>query len=309
MALEGKTEEWLKQHLGCSSGSSVSEQIGWSIYGTPIQSWDAVRKAKHKEFSEENQKYLDYGNENEPNNMKTFAILWGVDLYESPFVYDKTHKRLRTTPDGYIRDDIIDNKPAVLECKCPQKLYEHPPPNYLPQMYCEMNAYGTYKCYFTAWSKSKMIIWMVLWDDKMWNFIKLFLYRFWECLKADIAPVESIIPIISNDMQRWCEKGYSEKFKQIWLKYMRRTKPLFVLPPTPLICKVYEATGEFLPDENKFKVEDVILSKKLTLKGICNGSIKPKTEFEKELYRFSKLDVKKVDLRLYCKKDGIACKK
>lgn len=269
------------------------------MYKTPIRAWEIARTGKREEMDEEAKARTADGDKHEPDNLFSFAKLWKVVLYESPFIYHRTYKRLRTTPDAYIKDDFIDGLPAVVEAKCMAKIPDYPPAYYLPQLYCEMDAYGVYKNYFLVWNKDKIRVWLVLWCDKMWNFIMLYLHRFWECLKADVPPIEEIIPCIGADMQHWFGRGYSELTRNNLTKLRQKTNPNFTLPPRPIFKKVYEAEGIFLPTENNFEVKKVIYSSRVRLKQICTGEIAPCDEFDVRLLEYAKKNITKVDLPLY----------
>lgn len=292
MATAGKSPEWLIQHLGISTGSSIADQIGWSPYADPIMAWALVTKGAHKEFDRAAKEFLKWGDENEPNNVKTFERTWDLQVAESPFVYDQDFRWIRVTPDGYIKDDPIDGTPAVVEAKCPAKLPDHPPAVYLPQVYAEMKTYGVYKNYFTAWGPHTLKVWLILWDDAVWNYIMLMLYRFRECCKAGIPPSEHIIPHIGTQLFQWEKTGYDPKAKA------KIPKNEF-FPVRPKYRLVFKAKGNFEPIKHIFQIDEILFSLQDALRDIVDGKNVKLGGFERFYKEIISKDVEKLDLSKY----------
>jgi hypothetical protein len=283
---EAKTWEWILQHMGVSTGSSLAAQIGWSVYDTAAEAFLYCIGMKERSFTEFSKKCMEWGDVNEPNNIETFARLWKVKVSESPFVYDTVYKWMRVTPDFKIDVDF-DGNPSGGEAKSPVKIHQDIKTDYIPQLYMEMRTYGWCKIYLSVWTPTEVKAWLFLWQSDVWSMIITLAHRFRQLCKARQCPTEEIIPLVGGCLQRWSSYGFNPEYRERIAKVTN--VDINYIPKMFLHKLVLHCEGVFKPREDKFQVTKTRVNLKQRLEFIVKRNIKPKDTFEHTLLWLSKL--------------------
>ncbi|XP_035679573.1 uncharacterized protein LOC118417915 [Branchiostoma floridae] len=161
------------------TGSTLFASTGTESLKAQQQHFDEAVRGKDKpEVSEETQRAMDWGVENEINAVATLcskflpAFLPHCVFYEvGSFKVDLGSTTLLVSPDGMIYDTEAGTILAVVEIKCPYsgKIHDTIPTRYYLQVQAEMAALGVQTCFFVSYTTSSTTVFEVSEDQDVWN--------------------------------------------------------------------------------------------------------------------------------------------
>lgn len=126
-----------------------------------------------------------YGIENEDNARRMFQAYLGPDrvLTQTGYWEHDVIEYIGASP-----DDLLIEEDAIVEYKCPQKMYEGIPLCYYVQVQTQLEVTGARLCYFVAWTPTCMRIWTIKRNRVFWSKILPLIKDFQMCMEEDIEP-------------------------------------------------------------------------------------------------------------------------
>lgn len=213
---------WFHLRNGRTTGSNLGAFIGFCPDKPPESAWRGVRRYGEKEeFKPYELKRMEAGRIHEEDNADMLDETIHRKTGESPVAIDPFFPWLSTTPDRYGKRSPMNGLPFVVECKCPERMYSHPPLHYVVQTYEEMRGYGAKFTYFSAWTPKQYKLWIILWDERFWAFICNLLQRVWQFIYNNMPVVHNIqdgnfvgVPFVGPAAYEWCQAGYTEEARK-----------------------------------------------------------------------------------------------
>lgn len=297
MATEALSEAWFLLRFGRVTGCQVGTALGWFYGVSPEFIWRKIVYGAKEEFSKDSIKNMSWGREHEDDSVFSVENVFCVRVLESPFAIDTRYTWLGATPDGYVPHGPIDNKPFIVECKCPGRVYKTPPLYYMAQMYVQMRTYGAKRVYFSAWTPKHIKIWIVLWEDRFWAYMQIMLMRFWDCVRSNMVPHHNIVPHVGAAAGEWAYADYSDKARADAVKLYGLED--WMLPPRPVYTVALDAEGDFSVEEMRAIILRVIAENKgaIVSKPIKRNKAESETAFVKTFYTNAAFEANVVDLK------------
>jgi putative phage-type endonuclease len=115
---EQRTEDWLLVKRGRPSGSTIGACLGQSRFTTSDLQAEYLCGTKTKEFTEQQQKNMNYGTEMEPIARRWYENSRNVVVEESGMIVPKWNLYLGVSVDGLVKDTN-----GIIEIKCVKKMY------------------------------------------------------------------------------------------------------------------------------------------------------------------------------------------
>jgi hypothetical protein len=143
-----------------------------------------------EEPSEQTKALWAYGHEHEKDAVGFYESETGeiVSLCLDRQVFVPYEEWSGCTPDGLVGDD------GLLECKCPQRLWEVPPDYYWLQCQSQIAITGRRYADLCAWTPDGGRIWRTERDLAYWDAVGPILKACWEQLRSPTPPKKSAKP-------------------------------------------------------------------------------------------------------------------
>jgi len=161
-----------------------------SLHGTALGlGYDSAPKAWRKwrgeeDFSEEAKTRMQWGVENEYKAIAAFEAETGelVDCCGDRQLWVPYHDWSGCTPDGLVGDL------ALVEAKCPSRLWDSPSVNYWCQVQSQLAITNRVTGFLCAWTPDGYRIWATTRDDNYWPQAEPELKKYLEMLRAPDPP-------------------------------------------------------------------------------------------------------------------------
>ena len=189
-SIEQRSVEWFALRKGRLSGSVCSSLLFIKTKEDLQLEYDRIfNNGPPKTFTEEVKKLMEFGTIHEMSAIKTLLQHFKhVKVFECGLKPSDKIPFLAASPDGVIQDTITGNY-CAFEIKCPNgkryrrrdgltKPYDKIPYYYVLQLYLEMFCLNMKKCLFMCWSQTGSKIWVVDFDQVLWEEILQFLQAF-----------------------------------------------------------------------------------------------------------------------------------
>ncbi len=204
--IQQRSTDWHKRRSEFKvTGSTLHNALGLRTVKEQKQHYDHVYHGKKHDISPEVQERMNYGTENE---VHAIATLTGIVL---PFLYpdlmyveegsytlggtQDTPPFMYISPDGSLQQKMqgsqsLQESDAVFACefKCPSvskyklPVYYEVPHYYVCQLLSEMAALKTKQLIFLSYSKTSATVFLVHFDDDLWNVISHKAKNIYQCL-------------------------------------------------------------------------------------------------------------------------------
>lgn len=181
------TDDWKEARKGRSNTSDSGIMTNHSIYKTPEEHGKVIAGIKESIFDDKSKELMAYGHKHEPDARKWYETNFNITVTERGLIVPKSDITIGASVDG-----DIENTDAIIEIKCPKKMYKRlqqhindleigwePPKDYygyinkthLDQMQQAMYVTGKKRCIYIVYCPE---------ENKIFTETVHFLHDYWE---------------------------------------------------------------------------------------------------------------------------------
>ena len=252
-AAEGLSKVWFLLRLLGLNASSLATFCGLSKYSSPWHMWWHMRYSP--QHGMEPSDATRHGQFYEDHCVAGFAQWSGNSVSNCPFRVSDMYRWIRTTPDAFVFEDVLQTPPApaTVECKCPYNaMYDTPPLQYVVQVVDQMFTYRVRVGYLAVWHPSgAMRIWRIHWNIDYWHWLMQRAAFFWQALKLDIPPCRNTLPWVVEAaeelMKLQMKRAYDENHfahSRVAIAYKHGLQEDALPPYIYLECLRFDAVNE-----------------------------------------------------------------